>query len=543
MFRDNSMMRAQFLLLLAAILLPAIPAALQGKPEQAARWPERLVYAAGIVPRGLNPLLDRNGWNEVSSVIVGRLVRPDHKGGFEGDLAESWTVSDDGRTYALKLREGVFWHDGKPFTAADVHFTWQRLVHPKTETTLDLNQAMLHSFRTQGTHGFVFTLKAPDTGFLAALTEIGILPAHRLLEEDINGDAFDRAPIGTGPYILETRSGAPPLNRDGAEFHFRRHERYHRGRPAFEALTIRIIADDDARARAVAEGAADVGHVKPPHVAMLRERGRRVLRMRTGAWRGMPMNLARPALADKRVRQAIDLAIDREEIVRVALEGYGEAGYSPIPPASWAFHPAMNAKRYDPARAEALLDAAGWRRGDDGKRRREGQPLRLEFIIWKDEFFRRTAGELIQKQLGKLGIEMELHRVDGTTYNRLAESMGQRYDTFIGGWGGLLDPGDNLYKKYHSGGSQNRMGFRDAELDGWLTEVRSLPVAAPAERERAIAMYRRIVERITDAAVFLPLAYPDYLFALRPELAGVEEYTLDSWYEFTKYAAEWKPTR
>ena len=161
MFRSNSTMRSQFLLLLALMLLPAIPAAAQSAQEQAARWPARLVYAAGIVSRGLNPLLDRNGWNEISSVIVSRLVRPDHKGGIEGDLAESWTVSEDGRTYELKLRENVFWHDGKPFTAADVHFTWQRLVDPKTETTLDLNQAMLHSFRTKGTHGFVFTLKAP----------------------------------------------------------------------------------------------------------------------------------------------------------------------------------------------------------------------------------------------------------------------------------------------------------------------------------------------------------------------------------------------
>ena len=526
-------------LLLALAFVMVVSAEAQ-TPGEKAEWPKRLVYAAGIVPRGLNPLLDRYGWNEVSSVIFSRLFRPDHKGGIEGDLVESYTVSADGRTYTLKLREKVLWHDGRPFTAEDAQFTWEKLFDPKTETTLDLNQAALASFRKSGTHEFVFELKAPDTGFLAALTEIAILPAHLLRDKDINGDTLDRQPIGTGPYKL---AGEAVLNRDGAEFHLVRHERHHLGIPTFEELVIRIIADDDARAAAVADGRADLAHVKPPHLEKLRGAGKRVYRMRTGAWRGMPLNLARPALADARVRRAIDLGIDREEIVREALQGFGQAGYSPIPPASWAFHRAMNAKRYDPARAEKLLEEASWSRGADAQRRRNGQPLRLDVIVWKDEFFRRTAAELIQKQLGQLGIRVELHRVDGSTYNRLAENMGTQYDTFIGGWGGLLDPGDNLYKKYHSRGSQNRMGFRDAELDRWLEEVRALPRATPQERERAIGLYRRIVERITEAAVFLPLAYPDYLFASRADLAGIEEYTLDSWYEFTKYAAEWKPAR
>jgi peptide/nickel transport system substrate-binding protein len=337
---------------LPALLAAALLLAGRAGGDEPPAWPQRLVYAAGIVPRGLNPLLDRAGWNEISSVLLSRLFRPDHNGGIEGDLVESYTVSDGGRRYELKLRPNVVWHDGRPFTADDVLFTWQRLFDPQTETTLDLNQAALVSFRKAGRHTFVFELRAPDSGFLAALTEIAVLPAHRLRGKNINGDAFDREPVGTGPYKLARREGA-------GTFHFTRHERHHYGRPAFEELVIEVIADDDARARAVAEGRADVGHVKPPHVAMLEARGRRVLRMRTGAWRGMPLNLARPALADARVRQAMDLAMDREAIVREALQGYGEAGYSPIPPASWAFRAEMNRKRYDPQRAAQLLDAAG----------------------------------------------------------------------------------------------------------------------------------------------------------------------------------------
>lgn len=517
--------------LVAAVVVAAVWLALRQR-ERAHQWPHRLTYAAGIVPRGLNPMLDRTGWNEVSSAVLGRLLRPDHRGGIEGDLAERWDVSADGRRYTFHLRAGVTWHDGAPFTSDDVLFTWQRLFDPATETSLDGNQAMLDSFRADGAHRFVFDLRAPDTGFLAAVAEIGILPAHLLRDRDINTDAFDQNPVGTGPFRIVRQD---PETR-WQETLLARHDGYHLGRPAFAEMLIRVIADDDARAEAIAAGSADLGHVKPPHVERLRQAGRRVYRMKTGAWRAMPLNLARPALADRRVRQAIDLAMDREAIVAAALGGYGEAAYSPIPPASWGYLPEMNRRRYDPARAAALLDAAGWRRAADGRRKKNGEPLTLEVIVWKDEFFRRTAAEMIAQQLGALGFTVNLYKVDGITYNRLAQDMGTTYDTFLGGWGSLLDPGDNLYKKYHSRGSQNRNGYSDPQVDAWLEQARSAP-----SREAAIELYRKIVERVTEAAVFLPLAYPEYLFAARAELRGIEDYTLDSWYEFTKYAVEWKP--
>jgi len=519
-------------LFVACLLAPLILPARLAQSSQST-WPNRLVYAAGLTPRGLNPLLDRNGWNEVSSAIVSRLFRPDHKGGIEGDLAESYTVSDDGRTYDVKLRRDVVWHDGQPFTADDVIFTWQKLFDPATQTSLDLNQASLTSTHKVTNHSVQFVLKDPDSGFLVAVTEIPILPKHVLAESDINGDAFDKQPVGTGAYKLiarvdwETPEPAALLAR---------HERYHLGMPAFSELLITVIADDAKRAQAIARGGADLGSVKPPDVEKLRAASRRVYRMRTGAWRAMPLNLLNATLRDRRIRQAIDLAIDREAIVREALQGYGEAAYSPIPPASWAFRPEMNAKRYDPARAGALLAEAGWKKNTVGILTKDGQPLKLRWIVWKDEFFRRTAAELISKQLRPLGIAVELKMVDNTEYNRLAENMGLDYDTFIGGWGGLLDPGDNLYKKYHSRGSQNRQAYSNAQVDKWLEEARRA-----TNRGDAIRLYRRIVEQITADAVFLPIAYPDYLFAAREELAGIEEYTLDSWYEFTKFAAEWKP--
>jgi peptide/nickel transport system substrate-binding protein len=320
-----------------------------------------------------------------------------------------------------------------------------------------------------------------------------------------------------------------------------------------------VIPDDDARADALARGEIQLAQIKPQHVPRLRALEHlRVYRMRTGAWRGMPLNLRRPALKDVRVRRAIDLAIDREAIVAAALAGFGQAAYSPVPPVSWAFDPAMNQPRHDPARAEQLLEEAGWRRNAAGLRAREGEVLELNFIVWKEEIFRRTAAVLLRAQLEALGLRVNLHLVDGATYNRLADNMGTDYDTFIGGWGGLLDPGDNLGKKFHSRGSQNYMGYVNTEVDRLLARARALPAQRRAEARR---LYRELVERVTADAVFLPLAYPDYVFAAdarlslgpyslpaeagqppsaesgRTPLAGPP--ILDSWYEFPKFAHLW----
>jgi len=235
-----------------------------------------------------------------------------------------------------------------------------------------------------------------------------------------------------------------------------------------------------------------------------------------------------------------------------ALAGFGQAAYSPVPPVSWAFDPAMNQPRHDPARAEQLLEEAGWRRNAAGLRARESDVLELNVIVWKEEIFRRTAAVLMRVQLEALGIRVNLHLVDGATYNRLADNMGTDYDTFIGGWGGLLDPGDNLGKKFHSRGSQNYMGYVNTEVDRLLARVRALP---PQRRAEARRLYRQLVEVVTADAVFLPLAYPDYVFAAdarlslgphsqppsaesgRAPLAGPP--ILDSWYEFPKFAHRW----
>jgi peptide/nickel transport system substrate-binding protein len=196
----------------------------------------------------------------------------------------------------------------------------------------------------------------------------------------------------------------------------------------------------------------------------------------------------------------------------------------------------MNSRRYDPATAAKLLDAAGWKKSEGGNRRKDGHSLTLKLIVWKEEIFRRTAAEAIRDQLRPLGFDVQLDYVDNTTYNRLAGSAGEEYDSFIGGWGGLLDPGDNLYKKFHSKGSQNYGVYSNPEVDRRLEEVRALP---PSERERAKRLYRELVALLISEAAWIPLVYPEYVFAADARVTGLGEFVCDSWYELPKFAHEW----
>jgi ABC-type transport system substrate-binding protein len=545
------------------------------------RW--TLAYGAGLPTLLHSPNVRGRGWNEATSLVYSRLFHVGIDGRMEPDLVERFLVLDEGLSWQVRLRTGVTWHDGSPFTLADVRATLDSVLDPEGPGDLRLNLPMIKAVEYPGVSTLIIRLNYPVPLLQVPLSEIAILPA---------GDQSGAGMIGTGPYrYIRHRA-------DGS-LEFRAHEAFHLGKPSIPRIILKEIADDQERAKAVATGSIDFAPVKPQHTSAIRRRSNTwIARMVSGAWRGMPLNLRRPALRDRRVRQAIDLALDRGQIVVNAMLGGGKPAYQPVPPASWAFSEALDASYFDPNRAATLLDEAGWFAGTDGLRYRgrdprvevagmdgagrasavaasferagpaavsflrsgeatraeaaerrpfmadDGEdepgdesagPLTLRLIVWKDEAFRVRASQMVRAQLRRVGIKVELEMVDNATYNRLAEEMGDGYDGFIGGWGSLLDPGDNLYKKFHSGGSQNYMGYSNATVDRMLELCR-----VASDPEDAKELYGRLMAHLRDEAVLLPLAYPDYLFAARTRVAGFREGVADSWYEFSRNAWRWR---
>lgn len=319
-----------------------------------------LIYGGGLLPRALNPLQKGNDWNEVSAAILSRLFQVDERGEVAPDLVEQYDLSDDGLTYTFHLRDAR-WHDGRRFTAHDTQFTIEKIFESSLEMAANLS--MLADSHARSNHVWIARLKKVAPSFVSALTDAPILPKHILEGADFNGDTLDRQPIGTGAYKLIARDD--PL---GRLYELVAHEDYHFGKPLTPQLKIIAVPDDDERAQRMAAGEFDLCQVKAQHINALRQAGLSIYRFRSGAWRGMPQNLRRPMLQDKRVRQAIS-----EVIVEGALLGLGQPAYLPIAPSSWIYDESLVAKGRDPGRARKLLAEAGFTPNADGMLSKDGE--------------------------------------------------------------------------------------------------------------------------------------------------------------------------
>lgn len=492
-------------------------------PPATAQDERPLVFGATLPLLPLNAFADV--WTEASAAILSRLYTIGHDGQLIGDLVASHRVSPDGLTWTLALRPEARWHDGEPFTSADVVHTFDEMRRPTARSPRWRNLAVISRYDAPERHALVLRLSSPRPELPVALAEVPIMPRHVLAGRDANDDAvFDARPVGTGPYRLVRRTPEGRLL-------FEAHTSYHLGRPRIARLEMVTIADDEARARAVINGSVDLAHIKPQHLSLVRASTRHVVESYpSGIWRSLVLNVRQPHLADRRVRQAIDLVLDREAIVREGLLGVGTPAFSPIPPMNWAHQPSPPRRR-DPARARALLDEAGWRVGPDGWRTREGRRFDLALAVWWTEPFRRAASLAVKQNLEAIGLPVRLIEVPADRYEAVAASLVPEHDGIITGYSGLLDPGHNLATKYRTGGLQNAGGYSNAEVDRLLDAA-----LQQGDREKALPLYRDVLALIEADAARLPLAYVDYLFAARADLKGVAGNVLDLYYHFPRLA-------
>ena len=319
-------------------------------------------------PRGAGstPLL-------VTSKILEKLVRITHDGGFEPQLATSWSISDDFKTYTFKLREGVTWHDGEPFSSADVAFTvneyWRKYlgfgpVHGQVESAEapDANTVVIR-YRTPKPEFLVFATLAGAQG--------GQVIAKHIYEgTDMSRNPTNNAPIGTGPFKFKEWVR-------GSHVEMVRNENYwDEGKPYLDGLVIRYLRDPGARAAAVEAGEVQVAisnsFARPDILRITDEPGFHLdlKGYEAAGWQNfLAVNLRNQPVADKRVRQAIMHAIDRQFIVDTFMYGLGKVATGPVMTQQEGFYTADVATYpFDPEKAARILDEAGYERGADGKR-------------------------------------------------------------------------------------------------------------------------------------------------------------------------------
>jgi peptide/nickel transport system substrate-binding protein len=361
-----------------------------------------------VHPTWWNPLLESSA-PFVNRIVYMGLTDYDAKGEVVPGLAEKWSVSGDKLTYTFSLRKGVKWHDGKPFTAGDVKFTFERILDPEVGSWLKGFFENVSQVDTPDDHTVIVRLRAPSPTLLYNAWH-GILPRHIWEKEDFKKSAYNGTPVGTGPFKLTQW-----MRNDQAIF--AANEDFFRGRPYLDRLVMKVVPDSSVGAVALERGEADylsafgiIGGA-PYHLVKTLEQkpNLQVAVNETTQTQYLYMRIDKAPFDNLKVRQAIAHAINKQEVSDRVTAGYGKALDSRVPPLiGWAHEPNVPAYRYDVARANQLLDEAGVKRGPDG--------VRFKTKIYANPGPRLMMSELFREQLRAVGIDAEIVTQDWAAY-------------------------------------------------------------------------------------------------------------------------------
>jgi peptide/nickel transport system substrate-binding protein len=478
----------------------------------------------------LIPILSSdNTSHEIASMVFNGLVKYDKNLNIVGDLAESWGLSKDGLVITFHLRKGVKWHDGHPFTAEDVLFTYRVTIDPKTPTAYAGDFLKVKKAEVLDSHTFKVTYDQP---FAPALMSWGsaVLPKHLLEGKDITTSPLARHPIGTGPYRF--KEWIP-----GQKIVLVSNPDYFEGRPYIDGYVMRIIPDMATMFLELRANGIDRMGLTP--LQYMRQTENNLFRSNFNKYRYLSFsytylgyNLQNPLFTDKRVRQAIAYGINRDEMIQGVLLGLGKPATGPYKPGTWVYNPDVKMYPYNPQKAKELLAQAGWRDTDgDGILDKNGQPFVFEIITNQGNEVRSKCAEIIQRRLGEIGIKVKIRVLEWAAFvNDFINK--RRFDATILGWTIPLDP--DIYDVWHSSkmGPQelNFVSYKNAEVDDLIEKGRST-----FDQKKRKKYYDRIQELLAEEQPYTFLYVPDALPIIHARFKGIEPAPLGIGYNFIKW--------
>ncbi len=478
----------------------------------------------------LIPILSSDSTShEIASLIFNGLVKYDRDMKVVGDLAESWDISEDGLEITFHLKKGVRWHDGHPFSAEDVLFTYRLTIDPKTPTAYAGDFLRVKEVEVLDPHTIRVTYPEP---FAPALMSWGaaVLPRHLLEGKDITRVPSARHPIGTGPYLFkEWKTGQKIVLVSNPD--------YFEGRPYIDGYIMRIIPDTATMFLELRAKGIDRMGLTP--LQYTRQTGNNLFRNNFNKYKYLSFsysylgyNLDHPLFRDRRVRQAISYAINKEEIVEGVLLGLGQEAIGPFKPGTWPYNPDVRRYPYDPARARELLARAGWQDSDgDGLLDRDGSPFAFEIITNQGNEVRAKCAEIIQRRLADIGITVKIRVIEWAAFiNEFINK--KRFDATILGWTITLDP--DLYDVWHSSktrpGELNFVSFKNNEVDELLEKGRGT-----FDRKERKRCYDRIQEILAEEQPYTFLYVPDALPIIGSRFRGIDPAPIGIGHNFIRW--------
>ena len=404
--------------------------------------------------------LDPHKTNETSAYVVNEMTYEGLLEAVNGELkpsiAETWTISPDGLTFTFKLRTGVKFHSGKTLTSADVKYSIERILDPKTASPRRASYASIDTISVPDAATVIFKLKTAFAPFLALLASSGASIVDQSVAEGpggLNGNIDG----GSGPYLTKERAKGQQIVLDKFTGYWRA------GMPYLDGVTVTFNADDNARTAAIKSGTVDfLWRAAPEFIEGLKaDPGLK--------WYGglgslslhFVMNTTRKPFDDVRVRQAVMFAIDRQQIIEVSNSGLGtvlNAGY--LPPDRFGGTPTAIYGAPDLAKAKQLLTEAGYPNG-----------FKTTLLSNSTSAFQVRQAEAEQRQLKAIGIDVEIKLVEAAVATSTA--LAGNYDMFQSGFTMTLDPDEILTRAFSTAGGNNYGKWSDKEYDEVLAKARS----------------------------------------------------------------------
>ena len=479
-----------------------------------------LQLATSANPSRLNPLLATDSSSsEITGFLFNGLVKYD-KDNKEiiGDLAERFYFKDE-TTLIFKLKKSVKWHDGEPFSAKDVLFTYKTLTSDAVVSPYAAGFRFVKNVKVLDAYTVEVDYKKP---YFKALETwmMGILPEHILKDEkNLMQSSFNTHPIGTGPYRLTQLEFSKNIELSAFDDYFE-------GRPKIDKIAFHVIPDPMTRLLMLKNAQLDLGSIEP--LVMERQLGADffkkfdIYEKISLSYTYLGFNLRKKKFADPRVREALSLAIDREELVDILFFKHAKVCTGPFLPGSAAFNPDVKAPTQNIARARKLLREAGYD---------EEHPFVFEIATSNSSSIRPYAAEILQYQLKKAGVIVKLRVMEWQAFLNMVV-FPHKFDTVLLGWG--LSPTPDPYLFWHSAsdkpGGFNLVGYHNPQVDKLIEKSQSI-----IDKKQLTAMWREMFALIVADNPYLFLYIPNSITAVNKEIHPIEPALGGIWHNYIQW--------
>lgn len=482
-----------------------------------------LHLATSANPSRLNPLLATDSSSsEIAGFLFNGLVKFDKDSStIIGDLAEGFYYESD-TTLIFKLRKNVLWHDGEKFSAKDVLFTYNILISPQVVSPYSAAFRFVKSVEV--VDEFTIKVKYKQPYFKALETwMMGILPEHILRDEkNLMNSKFNTEPIGTGAYKLHQLEHSKNIILIAFDDYFE-------GRAKIDRISFHVIADPMTRFLMLKSLALDIGSIEP----MQYERQLNdeffnkfnIYEQISKSYTYLGFNLRREKFKNPKVREALSLAIDRQEIVDILFFKHAKVCTGPFLPGTKAFNDDVKAPKQNIEKAKKLLKDVGYDKNN---------PFTFEIVTSNASAIRPYAAEILQHQLKKVGVVVSIRVMEWQAFLNMVVFPNE-FDTVLLGWG--LSPTPDPYMFWHTDndkkGGFNLVGYNNPKINKMIEQSQTI-----VDREKLSELWREMFKMIVDDNPYLFLYIPNSITTVNKNIKNIEPSLSGIWHNYIKWEKE-----